>query len=151
MAKRILAATSLSRNDIQRLANVFQISLKYFQEHNSSLAADYSCNMKTVAGLGFTASFVGNRHACSLLYEEKLKTFRRYCDSSENIDATALVSLSLAEMVSLSLQDFLYTGYPGYSDHFAASLKTLTSHVSLALADQGEEAREIYKMICGDI
>ncbi|MFA6409503.1 MAG: hypothetical protein WCW01_04945 [Gammaproteobacteria bacterium] len=147
MAKRILAATSLSRNDIQRLANILKTPLEYFQKHNSPMAEDYSCNMKTVAGLGFTASLVGNRHACSLLYEEKLKTFRRYCDAGLPLQ----ISTSLAEMVSLSLQAFLYTGYPGYADYFAGSLKQLTSHVSLALAGQGEEAKEICRMICGGI
>jgi len=58
MANRILTGEPFSRNDVSKLAQLFEQSFDYYISHNTPFFSDYLNALRTVVGLGFTASLV---------------------------------------------------------------------------------------------
>ena len=55
MAQNILSDAPLSHNDKLILADLFEVSFTYYRDHQSPFVTDFIREIRTIAGLGFTA------------------------------------------------------------------------------------------------
>ena len=141
MARGILAAHPLLRNDIPILAQLFEVSFDYYINHNSPFLADYLQALRTLIGLGFTAVLADRRLLCS--YEFYLERFlaQGEGDFKLNQGAKRLIAQSAAEMVCTATLSFNVLRYPRYYDEFIKALYVTIAKIPIISATKSEAAR----------
>src|SRR6478752_7045033 len=130
MAKAIVAALPLSRNDISILARLFEVSFDDHIHHDSPFFTEYLCSLRTLIGLGHTASLVYRGVHC--IYYEYMDTFvkRKEGNFKECPGSKTLLAQYSAEMVGTAVCCFHWLGYPRYYEDFLKAFHKTMPNVS---------------------
>src|SRR5688572_27542585 len=111
MSDAILSCTPFSHNDVQVLASLFALSVDYYRQHSSPFATDFIQDLRTIAGLGLTATL---RDAYLYPYYTYFQKFIQgnQGDFRNDPGAPSLWGQRMAEMISMSLSSFRRLGFP---------------------------------------
>ena len=149
----VAAAPSSRNGDVIRLAALFYISFEYYSAHASPMGAAFIQDIRTIAGLGFTACLANDGYiAC---YQPYLHYFLNHDegDFRKHPGALPILSEALAHMVVLGMKSFRILrnpSYPHYYHAFIHAVKKTTNNVRTNMAGKNEEARDVLKWLqCG--
>jgi hypothetical protein len=147
MSNPSVMGAPLSRKDILILAHLFEISVDYYRTHTSPGVLDFIQALRTLAGLGLTASLADGGYLYP--YHTYFDRFARAeCgDFRQDPGVSALWGQTLAEMVSLGLDSFRRLGYPGYYSDFRETLEKAIQNIRVDLAHQGDEAKRLLEKL----
>jgi hypothetical protein len=146
MTNRSVAAAPLSHNDVVVLGKLFEISVNFFRTHQSPNAQDFILELRTIAGLGLTASLVDNGGL--MPYQTY---FNRFVSSEQGNflkdrgDHTW--GQTMANMVAISLDSFRRLNYPGYYTEFRAAIKKSIDNVRVAAEGSADNAEKIMGLL----
>ena len=142
MANRSLAAQPLLSNDIPFLVQLFEESFDYYIAHDSPFFKEYLQALRTLAGLGFSASLVDRSLLC--IYQIYLSSFMAHGegDFKANRGAKTLIAQHTAEMVRAATISFHALHYPRYYNEFIEALHYTISKIP-SLSSQDHEAKRI--------
>lgn len=142
-----VAAAPLSHNDVFVLAKLFEVSFDYFRTHTSPNVADFILNLRTIAGLGMTASLADDggimpyqMHFNRFLYSDQ-------GDFREDANSPSIWASMMADMVAISLDSFRRLNYPGYYADFVCAVDKTIKNVRIDLASETEEAERIVNLL----
>jgi hypothetical protein len=145
VANNILSTLRLSRNDISSLACIFDVNFRHFCANNSPFAIDYLNELKTIAGLGFTAVLLDGSFIAT--YHEKLNIFLQYLDFRKHENSLQLLSSNIAEMVDVSADVFRFIQYPRFYEDFAVALRKALGRIGTQLSGKDSEAERLLQLI----
>ena len=141
MAKAILTAEPLSRNDIPIIAQIFQVNFDYYIHHNTPFFRDYLKALKTVIGLGFTAVLVDEMLVCSYqIYLDPVMVHGKG-DFKSNQEYKVMIAQHVSEMVRISTISFQALRYPDYYENFLEALRYLITRLIESTEEIAEAAR----------
>lgn len=122
MAEFILTGEQFSRNDVSKLAQFFEQSFDYYINHNTPFFSDYLNALRTVVGLGFTASLVDRQLFC--IYQHYLQRFiaLNEGDFKRNPGSKRGLAQAVAEMTYTAALCFYALHFPRYYEEFIAAL-----------------------------
>lgn len=122
MANRILTGEPFSRNDVSKLAQLFEQSFDYYISHNTPFFSDYLNALRTVVGLGFTASLVDRQLFC--IYQHYLERFiaLNEGDFKRNPGSKRGLAQAVAEMTYTAALCFYALHFPRYYEEFITAL-----------------------------
>lgn len=131
MANPILAVTPLSCNDIRCLSQLFESSFDYHSRYsallNNTCLRDYLEDIRTVVGLGFTATLVFDELVFE--YRNYLNIFLRYQYFKARPSRHSQLALSIANMVNTGSDAFQWREHLPYYESFVAALKRCVYHI----------------------
>jgi hypothetical protein len=144
MANIRLTVQPLSRNDIVELANLFELSFDYYIKNNSPFLIDYLRSLRTLVGLGFTATAALGNKALLCIYQRYLDDFMRHKEGNfkESEGAKTLIAQSVAELVATAILSFNALNYPRYYEEFMLALQ-YTMAIIPHFTDKSSEAERI--------
>lgn len=121
MAEFILAGEPLARNEIYELADTLEEIFDSYLE-NPRFIEDYLKILRTLIGLGFTATLVDKSQF--LIYQHYLKEFM-HADAGhfkDNPSAKRYIAQCCSEMIAIALISFDALQNPGYYWDFVKAL-----------------------------
>jgi len=148
MTNRSVAAAPLSHNDVVVLGKLFEISVDFFRTHQSPNAQDFIFELRTIAGLGLTASLVDN--GGMMPYQTY---FNRFVNAEQGdflkdqSHHTSLWGQTMANMVAISLDSFRRLNYPGYYTEFRAAIKKSIDNVRVTAEGSADNAERIMGLL----
>ena len=146
MDTTILSTLRLTRNDISHLAHIFEANFRHFRANNNSpFVIDYLNELKTLAGLGFTAILIDSSFITT--YHEKFNNFLQNLDCKNSESSSQCLSSSLAEMIDLAAFVFRLIKYPRYYEDFANALRKALGRVGTMLSGENSEAERLLQLI----
>lgn len=147
MATGILAGEPFSRNDISILAALFEQSFDYYIYHNSPFFSDYLNALRTVVGLGFTASLVARSLFC--IYRHYLERFiaQDEGDFKVNPGAKRSIAQAVAEMINTASISFYALRFPRYYDDFMAAFSHTVVKIPTFTGNRAEAERILAHLV----
>ncbi len=148
MPYRSVAAAPLSHNDVVVLGKLFEISVDFFRTHQSPNAQDFVLELRTIAGLGLTASLVDNGGL--MPYQTY---FNRFVNAEQGDflkdqgNHTSLWGQTMANMVTISLDSFRRLNYPGYYEAFRKAVEKAIQNIHVAQEGKHEDAERILALL----
>ena len=143
MVTKSVASSSLSSNDILSLAQILEVPLQYRAKHNSPFKEDYFKELSVIAGLGFTIILVDGSFISS--YQPHLASFISHLDNKERPDHASALIYAVANIIE-GAAFYVRFNRVAYCSLFVESVKRMTTHVSVHLADKIEEAERLLKL-----
>lgn len=145
-----LAGAPLLRNeedDISRLADLFHVSFQYYSTQLSPLTSDFIRDIRTIAGLGFTACLAAETYA--VCYQSYLDCFIQHGrgDFRQHRGALFLLSQTLANMVILAIDSFSTLPNCNYYLSFVEVVKKTIDNVRTNMAGKKAEAKLMLKLL----
>lgn len=142
MAASILTGEAFSRNDISKLAQLFEQSFDYYITHNSPFFCDYLKALRTVAGLGFAAALADKSLFC--VYQHHLHRFvvQNEGNFKTNPGAKRSISQAMAEMIATAALCFYALQFPRYYEDFIAALRYTLVKIPV-FSDGRDEAEKL--------
>lgn len=141
-----VAAAPLSDNNVVVLANLFQISIDFFCTHQSPNAEDFIVELRTIAGLGLTASLVDNGGL--MPYQTY---FNRFVNAAQGdflkAQGDCAWGQTMANMVAIGLASFRRANYPHYYGDFRESIKKAIQNIRVTQAGGDDTARSILDLL----
>ena len=131
MAKTILAALRITRNDVHILTNVFERMLKCIGDNSVDPHCRQECLDAFRAILTLEHRAVEADGKCSKAYQKYFYSCIYYGSLAEKVGGIPAASLlnklthSLIAMLFLALRAFARLGYPSYYANFASALEKL--------------------------
>ena len=131
MSEISLTATPWSRNEICDLRYLFEQSFR-FHCNNAVIAStpsvqNYLKNIRTVVGLGFTATLVQND--LTSVMNGLVNKFVRHQSFHNHPEHIPTLASTLASLVSISSDFFRDIGHPPYRDDFEKALAQCIQHM----------------------
>jgi hypothetical protein len=131
MSNISLTTTPLSCNEISDLTYLFEQSF-LFHYNNAVITTaltvqNYLKNIRTVVGLGFTATLVQND--LTLFMERLINKFIRYQNFYRYPEKIQTLASTLVSLISCSSDFFRDLGHPSYCDVFEQSLAQCIQHI----------------------
>lgn len=148
MTNRSVAVAPLSNNDVLVLAKLFEISVDFFRTHQSPNTKDFLLSLRTIAGLGLTASLADDGGIMpyqihfNRFIHAKQGDFRK-----DKNDHASLWGSTMANMVAMSLDSFRRLNYPAYYADFFAAVEQAIKNVRVDLENETENSERILKML----
>ena len=147
MVNSSVASSSLSSNDISILAHILEVPFQYKKKHESPFTEDYLKKLCVIAGLGFTTiladgTFISmyQPHLSSLMLSLERK------DGGGNFFPDLAFSVANLTEGAAFFSRSDHQHYPHYP-LFVETVKSVLSHVSVALAGKGEEAERLLRLL----
>jgi hypothetical protein len=136
MANSILTGEPLLRNDLIKIAQIFDESFEFYKNHHTSFFPEFLQSLRTVAGLGFAAS-LADRGLFSV-YQTYFDQFLVHEDNHFKVNPGTKGSLGrlVAELIHLATLCFYSLNFPPYYDEFIAALRCILEVAGL----DGEKA-----------
>ena len=144
MADPTLSARRFQHNDVLVLASIFEVSFDYYRNHTSPNISDFISELRTLAGLGLTASLVDDGYLYP--YQIHFDAFIRANkgDFSNDPGVPALWGQRMADMVTLGLDSFRRIGYPGYYIDFIETIEKILKNIRIDLAGKTDEGKRLF-------
>lgn len=141
MAKSILTGEPFSRNDISKLAQLFEQSFDYYVNNQSPFFPDYLKALRTMIGLAFTAALTDRD--LFFTYQHYLERFiaQDLGDFKINPGAKRGISQAVAEMVNTGAISFYALRFPRYYDDFRVALCYTLAQIPRLNGEQDEAER----------
>lgn len=141
-----VTATPLSHNDVFVLARLFEVSFHYFRTHSSPNVTDFILDLRTIAGLGLTASLAddGGIMPYQMYFNRFIHAGRG--DFREDDQSTSLGANTMANMVMMGLSSFRRLNYPDYYASFISRVEKTIQNVRIDLADETENAERMVRL-----
>lgn len=142
MANMIVHGGILTDQQMMQFRQLFTLPFHYYRNHTSPFESDFIRHLRTLAGLGFTASIVEG-YLCP--YQSYFNAFNAADCGAFQHDAGAddLWGSRLAEMVTLGLNSFRRIGFPPYYADFFAAIQAALQSIPLECGDQRKEAEQL--------
>lgn len=134
-------------DDVSRLADLFHVSFQYYATQLSPLISDFIRDIRTIAGLGFTACLADETYA--VCYQGYLDCFIQHDrgDFRQHRGALFLLSQTLANMVILAIDSFRTLPHCSYYPSFVEVVKKTIDNVRTGMAGKRAEAKLILKLL----
>jgi hypothetical protein len=147
MANDSLSTTPFSHNDVLVLARLFEVSFDYYRHHTSPNVSDFIGELRTLAGLGLTASLVdgGGLYPYQIHFDQFIRSNKG--DFRGDPGTSALWGQLMAGMLTLGLDSFRRLGYPGYYADFIETIEKMLKNIRIDLAGKSEEAQRIFNLL----
>ena len=146
MTISIVAAAGLSHNDVFLLARLFKVSFDFFLTYTSPQVEDFLLNLRTIGGLGMTASLAD--HGGVLPYQT---SFNRFCSERGNfrksIIAPSLWASTMVDMVAMGLDSFRRLNYPGYYSDFLDAVESSIKNIRVDIEGETKNAEKILALL----
>ena len=125
------------------LAELYEVSFSYYRDHRSPQAADFIREIRTIAGLGFTAVLADDGYL--LPYQSYLDDFIRgnLGDFRGDPGHASLWGQRMAEMIEISLGSFRRLNYPGYYADFIEAIEKNLKNMRIDLAGKTAESKRL--------
>jgi hypothetical protein len=121
VAYHSLSARPLLRNDISTTAQLFEVSFDHYLNDDAPFYNDYLRALRTLAGLGFTASLADYDLLSS--YQTRLKWFLdQHAGDFKGGGDKKIIAQLLSEMLWSCSVCFSALQYPSYFEEFAQAL-----------------------------
>ncbi len=148
MTNRSVAAAPLSHNDVVVLGKLFEISVNFFRTHQSPNAQDFILELRTIAGLGLTASLVDNGGLMPYqIYFNRFVHAEQGDFLKDQSHHTSLWGKTMANMVAISLDSFRRTNYPNYYADFRESIRKTIQNVRVTQEGGDDNAKGILDLL----
>ena len=141
----VLITQLLAKHEVCNLAQIIEANLKHYCIHLDPLVQKYSRTLHTIAGLGFTAVLVNDDLVEN--YKLNLDTFFKYRAFQKNSDALPMLSMAMAEMISLARGSFLRLEHPNYQQDFIISVEEALDNVFSTMSGRRRKALDLLDII----
>jgi hypothetical protein len=146
MSNRIIADIHLSEQQVKLLAELFAVLFTHYRTHSTPSTNDFIRQLRTLAGLGLTASVVEGFLSPYQHYFNEFTTAQ--CGEFRgDPGADALWGNRIANLVALGLDSFRRISYPPYYADFAAAIESCLKSLPMDLAGLGDDAEAVLTLL----